>query len=97
LSQNRATDRNTRHGRIVRPLARRDDLERRVRRRVTVVLLVLAGATTWASDGFWAADGAYSHFVVPILGLAWVTVASGFLTRQLASAREPQRAAVSQF
>ena len=64
---------------------------------VSVVLLVLAGATTWASSGFWAVDGAYSHFVVPILGLAWVAVASGFLTRQLATAQEPQRVAVSQF
>jgi hypothetical protein len=64
---------------------------------VTVVLLVLAGTTTWARNGFWAADGAYSHYVVPFLALAWVTAASGFLTRQLGSAREPQAAAVSQF
>jgi len=46
---------------------------------VAAVLLVLAGGTTWAGSGFWAADGAYSRFVSPILALAWIAVVSGFL------------------
>jgi hypothetical protein len=47
---------------------------------VTAVLLVLAGGTTWAGDGFWAPDGAYSRFISPIIGLAWIAVVSGLLT-----------------
>jgi hypothetical protein len=61
---------------------------------VAAVLLVLAGGTTWASDGFWAPDGAYSRFVSPIIALVWVAAVSGFLVRSLATARAPERAAV---
>jgi len=46
---------------------------------VAVVVLVLLGGTTWASGGFWAPDGIYSRFVSPIIGLAWVIVASRVL------------------
>ncbi len=46
---------------------------------VAVVVLVLLGGTTWLSGGFWAPDGAYSRFVSPILGLAWVVVVSQIL------------------
>jgi len=46
---------------------------------VAAVVLVLAGGTTWAGSGFWAADGAYSRFVSPALALAWIAVVSGFL------------------
>jgi hypothetical protein len=46
---------------------------------VAAVVLVLLGGTTWASNGFWAPDGAYSRFISPIIGLAWVAVISGLL------------------
>src|SRR6202035_5412058 len=46
---------------------------------VAAVVLVLLGSTTWLSGGFWAPDGAYSRFVSPIIGLAWVVVVSRVL------------------
>ena len=46
---------------------------------VTAVVLVLLGGTTWLSGGFWAPDGAYSRFISPIIGLAWVVVVSQVL------------------
>jgi hypothetical protein len=46
---------------------------------VAAVVLVLLGGTTWASDGIWAPDGAYSRFISPIIGLAWIAVVSGLL------------------
>jgi hypothetical protein len=46
---------------------------------VAAVVLVLLGGTTWLSGGFWAPDGAYSRFVSPIVGLAWVVVVSWVL------------------
>jgi hypothetical protein len=62
---------------------------------VAAVVLVLLGGTTWASDGFWAADGAYSRFVSPIIGLGWFAVISGLLVmRGPSTARAPERAAV---
>ena len=63
---------------------------------VAAVLLVLAGGTTWARDGFWAPDGAYSRFVSSSVGLVWVVVFSGLLTRKLAAERAPEQAATSQ-
>jgi hypothetical protein len=53
---------------------------------VAAVVLVLAGGTTWASDGFWAPDGAYSRFVTSIIGLVWVAVFSGLLIMRAPSA-----------
>ena len=46
---------------------------------VAAVVLVLLGGTTWLSGGFWAPDGAYSRFVSPIIGLAWVLAVSRVL------------------
>jgi hypothetical protein len=46
---------------------------------VAALLLVLLGGTTWLSGGFWAADGAYSRFVSPLIGLLWVMVVSRVL------------------
>ena len=48
---------------------------------VAVVVLGVAGGTTWMSDGFWAPDGAYSRFVWPIISLVWVVVVSRVLGR----------------
>ena len=46
---------------------------------VAAVVLVLLGGTTWLSGGIWAADGAYSRFVSPVIGLVWVLVVSRVL------------------
>jgi len=46
---------------------------------VAAVVLGLLGGTTWLSGGFWAPDGAYSRFVWPIIGVAWVVVVSRVL------------------
>jgi hypothetical protein len=46
---------------------------------VAAIVLVLLGATTWVSGGFWAPDGAYSRFVSPIICLVWVVVVSRVL------------------
>jgi hypothetical protein len=63
--------------------------------RVTAVVLVLLGATTWAGDGVWAPDGAYARFVAPIIALVWVAVVCGFLYRRRpATVSTPPRAAV---
>jgi len=52
---------------------------------VAVVVLVLLGGTTWVSGGFWTPDGPYSHFISPIISLAWVLAVSVFLTRSPAT------------
>jgi hypothetical protein len=58
-------------------------------------VLVLLGGTTRASSGFWAADGGYIKFIVPIIGLAWLAVISAVLLRLSPSeTRAPEQAAV---
>jgi hypothetical protein len=52
---------------------------------VAAVVLVLLGGTTWASDGFWAPDGAYSRFISPIIALGWIAVVSGLLVMRAPS------------
>jgi hypothetical protein len=54
---------------------------------VAFVVLALTGSATWASEGFWAPDGAWSRLVSPILGLAWVLGASGVLLRRSPATR----------
>jgi hypothetical protein len=49
---------------------------------VTAMAVLLAGTTTWATDGVWAVDGAYARLAAPIVALAWVAVVSGFLARR---------------
>jgi hypothetical protein len=62
---------------------------------VAAVVLVLLGGTTWASDGFWAPDGAYSRFISPIVFLVWIALLSGFLyMRNPSPVTTPDRAAV---
>jgi hypothetical protein len=62
---------------------------------VTVMVLLLLRATTWADDGFWAPDGAYAQYISTGVALAWVALVSGFLyMRSPASATAPDRAAV---
>ena len=54
---------------------------------VAAVVLVLLGGMTWMSGGFWAPDGAYSRFVSPIIGLAWILVVSRILVSRSPAAR----------
>jgi len=62
---------------------------------VTAMVLVLLGVTTWASDGFWAADGAYVRFVPTLTMLAWLAAVSGFLyTRSTSEVKTSEQAAV---
>ena len=60
---------------------------------LVAVVLVLLGGTTWATDGFWAPDGAYARFISPVVALAWVTLVSGLLyARGPSTARQPELA-----
>ena len=52
---------------------------------VAAVVLVVLGGTTWASSGFWAPDGAYTRFITPIIGLAWIAIVSWFLVARAPS------------
>jgi len=53
---------------------------------VLAVVLGVLGGSTWLSGGFWAPDGAYSRFVMPVILLLWVVVVSRvLLTRSPAS------------
>ena len=61
---------------------------------VTAMVLLLLGVTTWAGDGFWAADGGYARFVPTIVMLLWIAAVSGFLVRQYGAARTPDQAPV---
>jgi succinate dehydrogenase/fumarate reductase cytochrome b subunit len=65
---------------------------------VAAVVLVLVGGMTWASNGIWAPDGAYSRFFSPLIGIVWILVFSRvLLTRRSPSttplAPEPPAAA----
>jgi hypothetical protein len=61
---------------------------------VAAVILTLLGGTTWARDGFWAPDGAYS-IVAQFVAFAWIAVISGVLyMRSPSTATAPDRAAV---
>lgn len=62
---------------------------------VTAMVIVLLGVTTWASDGFWAVDGAYARFVPTLTMLVWVAAVSAFLMLLPSATTAPQRAAVS--
>jgi hypothetical protein len=61
---------------------------------VTAMVLVLLRATTWASDGFWAPDGAYSQYVATSVMALWVIGISRVLLARRATASVPERAAV---
>jgi hypothetical protein len=45
---------------------------------VLAVVLALLGGTTWASDGFWAPDGAYSN-ISQIVFFVWIAAISAVL------------------
>jgi hypothetical protein len=60
---------------------------------VVAVVLVLLGGTTWASDGFWAPDGAYAY-IAQLVTFLWIAGLSGFLAARYSAAEAPERAAV---
>ena len=60
---------------------------------VAAVVLALLGGTTWARDGFWAPDGAYS-LVATLLVFLWIAVLSGFLVRKSSTVKASNRVAV---
>jgi hypothetical protein len=62
---------------------------------VTAMVLVLLGTTTWANDGFWAPDGAYSRFIPGPVMVVWLAVVSVFLVRRYSASTTPDRAAVA--
>ncbi len=49
---------------------------------VAAIVLVLLGAITWQSNGFWAPDGAYTRFVSPAIGCVWIVVVSWVLLKR---------------
>jgi len=57
-------------------------------------VLVVIGATTWASSGFWAPDGAYLQFITPIIFALLITFFSGLLTLRVEPSEATERAAV---
>jgi hypothetical protein len=57
-------------------------------------VLVVIGATTWASSGFWAPDGAYLQFITPIVFAVLITFFSGLLTLRVEPSEATERAAV---
>jgi hypothetical protein len=61
---------------------------------VTAVVLVLLGGTTWASNGFWAPDGAYA-LVSEVAWIVWIAVLSGFLLRRPSTVSTPATSAAS--
>jgi hypothetical protein len=62
---------------------------------VLVVVVGLLGGTTWASDGFWSPDGAYS-VISQIVVFVWIAVLSGFLAmRSPSPARTSDRVPVT--
>jgi hypothetical protein len=61
---------------------------------VAAVVLVLLAGTTWAGDGIWAPDGAYSRFISPAIAVVWILGISAILLRSPSTARAPERAAM---
>jgi hypothetical protein len=61
---------------------------------VAAMVLVLLGVTTWASDGFWAVDGAYVRFVPTLAMLVWIAGVSAFLMRLPSAMSRTEPAAV---
>jgi hypothetical protein len=61
---------------------------------VTAMALVLLRATNWASDGFWAPDGAYSQYVATTVVALWVLGVSRVLLARPSAASAVDRVAV---
>ena len=64
---------------------------------VTAMVLVLLSATTWASDGFWAPDGAYSDYVPWTVTALWIVgISRVLLSRKPATAKAVDRVVPAQ-
>jgi hypothetical protein len=62
---------------------------------VTAMVLVLLRTTTWASDGFWAPDGAYSQYIATGVMALWVLgISRVLLARHPSTTSASDRAAV---
>jgi hypothetical protein len=62
---------------------------------VTAMVLVLLRATNWASDGFWAPDGAYSQYVATATMALWVIgISRVLLARRPSTTNVSDRVAV---
>jgi hypothetical protein len=62
---------------------------------VTAMVLLLLRATTWAGDGFWAPDGAYSQYVAPTVVALWILgISRVLLSQKPAAAKAVDRVAV---
>jgi len=53
---------------------------------VLAVVLNFMGGTTWLSGGFWAPDGVYARFALPLIDVVWVLAVSQVLLK-----RQPAR------
>jgi hypothetical protein len=60
---------------------------------VLAMVVALLGTTTWASDGFWAPDGAFARFIPTIVMLVWLVAVSTFLMRLPTAVGSPERRA----
>lgn len=54
---------------------------------VAAVVLVLAGGSTWMSDGLWAPSGAYTRFISPAIAFIWIAAVSRVLLNRAPDAR----------
>jgi hypothetical protein len=61
---------------------------------VTAMVIVLARTTTWASDGFWAPDGAYSQYISTLVMALWIIGITRVLLVRPSTASVSDRAAV---
>ena len=62
---------------------------------VTAMALVLLRATNWASDGFWAPDGAYSQYIATAVMALWVIgITRVLLARRPSTTTVTERVAV---
>ena len=61
---------------------------------VLAVLVVLLGGTTWASQGFWAPDGAYAN-IAALVVFVWIAAISALLVRRQYAPRAKDRVAIS--
>src|SRR5262245_7604427 len=63
---------------------------------VAAMVLLLLSATTWAGDGFWAPDGAYSQYVPWTVTALWVVgISRVLLSRKPAAAKAVDQVPVS--
>ena len=70
-------------------LASLGSVSERVAHRARCSVLICLRATTWASDGFWAPDGAYSQYVATGVMALWLVGISRVLLRRASATSVP--------